>query len=123
MFGKTNYTPIVLELAIPIDHHVHVSINHKPRKKWNIASNDQIGNYKLALDNNLAQIVMPDDCLECTSMLCDNSKHALDIQQLHDVIISACIDAYEDIPSTRKNNKIVPGWNEFVNPEKEKAIL
>ena len=25
--------------------------------------------------------------------------------------------------TTRKNNKIVPGWNEFVNPEKEKAIL
>ena len=95
----------------------------KPRKKWNIAINDQIGNYKLALDNNLAQIVMPDDCLECTSMLCDNSKHALDIQQLHDDIISACIDASEDIPSTRKNIKIVPGWNEFVNPEKEKAIL
>ena len=66
---------------------------------------------------------MPDDCLECTSMLCDNSKHALDIQQLHDDIISACIDASEDIPSTKENNKIVPGWNEFVNPEKEKAIL
>ena len=56
-------------------------------------------------------------------MLCDNSKHALDIQQLHDDIRSDCIDASEDIPSTRKNNKIVPGWNEFVNPEKEKAIL
>ena len=66
---------------------------------------------------------MPDDCLECTSMLCDNSKQGLDIQQLHDDIISACIDASEDIPSTRKNNKIVPGWNEFVNPEKAKAIL
>ena len=66
---------------------------------------------------------MHDDCLECTSMLCDNSKNALDIQQLRDDIISACIDAYEDIPSTRKNNKIVPGMNEFVNPGKEKAIL
>ena len=66
---------------------------------------------------------MPDDCLECTSMLCDNSKHALDIQQLHDDIISACIDASEDIPSTGKSSKNVPGWNKFVRPEKEKAIL
>ena len=59
----------------------HVSINQKPLKKWSIANNDQIGNYmyKLALDNNVSQIVMPDDCLECTSMLCENSKHALDI--------------------------------------------
>ena len=65
---------------------------------------------------------MPGDCLECTSMLCKNSKHALDIQQLHDNIIAACIDASEDIPSTKKNNKIVPVWNEFVKPEKEKSI-
>ena len=121
--NQSDHAPIVLELDIPIDHHIHVPINHKPRKKWNIASNDQIGNYKLALDNSLTQIVMPDDCLECTSMLCDSSKHALDIQQLHDDIISACIDASEDIPSTGKSSKNVPGWNEFVRPEKEKAIL
>ena len=65
---------------------------------------------------------MPGDCIECTSMLCDNSKHALDIHQLHDDIISACIDASEDIPSTGKSSKNLPGWNEFVRPEKEKAI-
>ena len=64
-----------------------MTINHKPRKKWNIASNDQIVNYKLALDNNLTQIDMHDHCLECTSMLFENSKHALDIQQLHDDIL------------------------------------
>ena len=121
--NQSDHAPIVLELDIPIDHHIHVPINYKPRKKWNIASNDQIGNYKLALDNSLTQIVMPDDCLECTSMLCDSSKHALDIQQLHDDIISACINASEDIPSTGKSSKNVPGWNKFVRPEKEKAIL
>ena len=66
---------------------------------------------------------MPDDCLECTSMFCEFSKHASEIQQLHDDIISACIDASEGIPSTRKRNKNVPGWNEFVKPEKEKAFM
>ena len=123
--NQSDHAPIGLELDIPIDHHtcIHVLINHKPRKKWNIASNDQIGNYKLALDNSLTQIVMPDDCLECTSMLCENSKHALDIQQLHDDIISACIDASEDTPSNGKSSKNVPGWNEFLRSEKEKAIL
>ena len=45
---------------------------------------------------------MPDDCLECTSMLCKNSKQSSDIQQLHDDIISASIDASEDIASTRQ---------------------
>ena len=31
--NQFHYAPIVLELDIHIDHHVHVSINHKPRKK------------------------------------------------------------------------------------------
>ena len=31
--NQSDHAPIVLELDIPIDHHVHVSINHKPRKK------------------------------------------------------------------------------------------
>ena len=30
---QSDLAPIVLELDIPVDHHVHVSINHKPRKK------------------------------------------------------------------------------------------
>ena len=55
---SNRYSQCYSILDIPIDHHIHVPINHKPRKKWNIASNDQIGNYKLALDNSLTQIVI-----------------------------------------------------------------
>ena len=108
MENESDYASIVLDLNIPIDQHRHVSINHTPRKKWNIASNNQISNYKLALHSNLAQTDMPGDCIECTSMLCENSKHALDIQQLHDDIpvISACIEASEDIPSTGKSSQM-----------------
>ena len=72
--------------------------------------------------NVIPNLYMPGDCIECTSMLCDNSKHALATQQLHDDIISACIDASEDIPSTGKGNKNLPGRNEFIRPEKEKVI-
>ena len=42
---------------------------------------------------------------------------------MHDDIISACIAASEEIPTTRKSNKNVPGWNEFVKPEKEKTFM
>ena len=31
--NQSDHAPIVLELDIPIDHHIHVPINHKPRKK------------------------------------------------------------------------------------------
>ena len=29
---KSDHAPIVLQLNIPIDHHIQVSIKHKPRK-------------------------------------------------------------------------------------------
>ena len=42
---------------------------------------------------------------------------------MHDDIISARIDASDNIPITKKNLKNLPGWNEFVSPEKEKALF
>ena len=42
-------------------------------------------------------------------IICSHNDHVTSIQKLHDDIISACIDASENIPTTRKNNKNVPG--------------
>ena len=61
--------------------------------------------------------------MNCTNVLCSDNDHVTSIQKLHDDIISACIDASENIPTTRKNNKNVPGWNEFISPLKEKALF
>ena len=41
---------------------------------------------------------------------------------MHDDIISACIDASDNIPIT-ESSKNLPGWNEFICPEKEKALF
>ena len=66
---------------------------------------------------------MPNDCLNCENVLCNNNDHANLIQQMHDDIISACIDASDNIPSTRNNNNKLPSWNEFVKREKETALF
>ena len=63
------------------------------------------------------------DCINCTNVFCNNNEHAASIQQMHDDIISACIDASDNIPITKKNRKNLPGWNKFVRPEKEKALF
>ena len=42
---------------------------------------------------------------------------------MHDDIISSCINASENIPTTRKNNKNVPSWNKFISPVKVKALF
>ena len=38
---------------------------------------------------------------------------------MHDDIIAACIDASDNIPSTRNNDNKLPSWNEFVKREKK----
>ena len=75
------------------------------------------------MDDNLSVIDIPYECLNCTNVLCSDNDHVTSIQKLHDDIISACIDASENIPTTRKNNKNVPGWNEFISPLKEKTLF
>ena len=42
---------------------------------------------------------------------------------MHDDIITACIDASDNIPSTRNNNNKMPRWNVFVKREKETALF
>ena len=81
------------------------------RKKWNNASLHQIDSYKSVLNDKLSVIDMPNDCLNCENVLCNNNDHANLIQQMHDDLISACIDASDNIPSTRNKNNKLPGWN------------
>ena len=103
--------------------HSYATITHTPRKKWNDANHGQIDNYRSILDDKLSIIDIPYDCINCTNVFCNNNEHAASIQQMHDDIISACIDASDNIPITKKNRKNLPGWNEFVSPEREKALF
>ena len=68
---------------------------------------------------------MPNDYLNCDNVLCNNNDQADVKQQTHDdiLVISACIDASDNIPSTRNNNNKLPAWNEFVKREKETALF
>ena len=45
------------------------------------------------------------DCLNCENWN-HYDEHAIFIQQMHDDIIAACIDASDNISTTRENNKI-----------------
>ena len=111
--NQPDHAPVVLSLNIFIESHFYTPSNHIPRKNWNNANHNQIDTYKSLLDDNLSGIDIPYECLKCRNVLCSDNDHVTSIQ-LHDHIISACVDAFDNIPTTRKNNKNVPGWNEFV---------
>ena len=121
--NQSDHAPVVLSLNIFIESHSYTPSNHIPRKNWNNANHNQIDTYKSVLDDNLSVIDIPYECLNCTNVLCSDNDHVTSIKKLHDDIISASIDASENIPTTRKNNKNVLGWNEFISPVKEKALF
>ena len=68
------------------------------------ANYGQIDNYRSILDDKLSIIDIPYDCINCTNVFCNNNEHAASIQQMHDDIISACIDASDNIPITKKKS-------------------
>ena len=93
-------------------------------KKWNDANHGQIDSYRSILDDKLSIIDIPYDCINCTNVFCNNNEHAALIQHImHDDIISACIDASDNIPITKINRKNLPGWNEFVSLRKKRHFF
>ena len=96
--------------------HSYAPITHTPRKNGTTPNHGQIDNYKSILDDKLSIIDIPCDCVNCTNVFCNNNDHAASIQQMHGDIISACIDASDNIPITKKR-KNLQGWKEFVSPE------
>ena len=47
------------------------------------------------------------------------------IQDFHDSIINACIQASQCIPTKKCNRKYIPGWNEYmyIVPYRDRAML
>ena len=79
--------------------------SYTSRKIWNRANNEHIKDYRMRLDECLLSFTLPFDCLQCTDLACTNNDHVECVQILHDNIISAMIDASENIPTTNQNKK------------------
>ena len=102
--NQSDHAPVVLRLNIFIESHSYTPSNH-----WNNAIHNQIDTLESVLDDNLSVIDIPYKCLYCTNVLCNDNDHVTSIKKLQDDRISACIDASENILTTRNNNKNIPG--------------
>ena len=67
--------------------------------------------------------MLPYDCLHSTDVLCTNYKHIESVQLLHDNIISATMEASENIPTTNSKNHKIPGWTKAVQIYKEADLF
>ena len=95
--------------------------HHSSRPAWDSASNEEILMYMNNLDKSLLSIPLPNNIINCTNLNCLN--HKSDIDNFHDAIIKAMIDATdESIPfniqaNSLNKSKVVTGWNNFVEQE------
>lgn len=98
------------------------------RCKWGDASVREIERYRSYLDQLLSNIKVSNDMLNCTNTQC--TEHFTHIDNLYQGIVNSCIEAGEKcIPqSDTKSNKDKRrahfyGWSEFVEPERQTAML
>ena len=122
--NPSDHCPILLVLSTAAPHlPLSDSCVNKVIVPWATASTDQIEMYKSCLDANLADIEVPYDALTCPDFFC--SDHSSQVQEYFIAILDACKVAAERSVGLKRRGraKVLPGWNEFVKPFQEKAIL
>ncbi len=92
--------------------------------RWGDVDDETVKQYELNTSVNLEHIKLPEAC-HCTDTNCDNKEHLIQIETLYSDIISALIDASDDvIPSSgasKKGKHNIVGWNDIVKDSHERA--
>ena len=120
--NRSDHDAVSMELALNIKYDfIDAEFVRKPL--WRKATQNHLSEYKRTLDLLLSNVSLPEHVIRCDDNFC--CTHQNIIQEYHDNIIAASIQASACIPSTKQGNgqKIISGWNEFVREYKEKAIF
>ncbi len=90
------------------------------------ATDQNIIDYKSALNEQLKCIKLPDCLLYCYDNLC--CCHSDEIDYIHDCIIDACVIAASHSiphskPTTQCRKNVIPNWNSTIGPLREIALF
>ena len=121
--NQSDHAPLIVSMDIHLSTYSSQCVTHKPRKKWNCATDEDIIRYQNNLDISLSTVHEPLDCIQCNNMLCNNIDHIQSVHTLHDELIAACINASVDIPDTSKKSSVIPGWNSEHSYLREISLL
>lgn len=98
-----------------------------PRVSWVKASDNDLNNYRSDLSQYLKCIRLLSTPLLCMNMHCKDASHHTAIGQFAEDITNACLTAAEsNIPHTSNRHtesRRVPGWNEQVDPLRQKSLF
>lgn len=124
----SDHVAIMCSFEIPVDYaktECKISSNHV---NWKIADECDILNYQNELNIKLQSIKPSHESYFCSDLKCDNSTHIDVVGQLYGDIVTCCLRASDcTIPYTNhksaKGKRCLPGWNDIVKPERERALF
>ena len=92
---------------------------------WESATAQNIQKYKVILDEHITNFKLPASVINCNNFMCKEHDYII-LQKINDLIniLISCAD--ETIPMkniSNKNKGGIPGWNEYVQPYKDKSIF
>ena len=113
-----------LHVSFEMDTGPRLSPRSKPVKQlWAKATPACIAQYAQGLENVLTELEIPQSAFECDDYFCCSAEHVESIQRYHNALIECCIEASSCVPKSTSLSYVVPGWNQFVKPYKEKALF
>ena len=103
--NMSDHNPIILKLEMCInevlDDDWSPSVNDSVN--WEMASEDEINNYKTKLKQLLCDIPIPWSAIHCNYYHCNS--HCSEIEVFHDNIVKSCIDAHVlTVPTKTSSN-------------------
>ena len=128
----SDHVPLVITCDLDVNYFECRERSFCGRYCWGKADKGMIDKYKKNLDDILNKLKCDNVMLSCTDTKC--TVHVDGIVELYTGIVDACITASNMcIPKTnpgnngkginKKNNHIIPGWNEHIEPLRKEALL
>ena len=127
MFIPNNFSdhlPLFLEIELELSYIQLPKVTMSSKTSWSKCSDECIQLYKKDIENELLHIKFDQDAISCNNLQCQN--HSDYIEYLYNCIIEICIKSSDKwLPANVGCNKrkVIPGWNESVQPFFEKSLF
>ena len=128
--NKSDHSPVYCVLdCINILHDVKNSEEEtKPRPSWKKATTREKEAFRSSLEENLSELETPMSLFSCRDVQCKDPDHIRDLENFSMELLETVQAVAEDslpVPVSRsdKEERVVPGWREYVEPFKQQAYF
>ena len=123
--NTSDHEPISISIKLEVGRLTVKSAEYVPQWAWYKCSDSSLSDYKMKLHNLLSVLDIPVGALVCTDLFCCDQDHLTHLNNYYIMLKACCMEAAQDcIPLTRDSRiRRSPGWNDHVQPLKDKALF